>query len=75
VVITGAEYQVTIVDAPMVCVGCQVATLEAWEAGHAPEQCPKLEAMRPVLIALAKIHHAQFKAPEAILEESSTEEK
>lgn len=63
ITISGAEYPVTIVDAPLVCVGCRVATLEQWENGHAPEQCPKLEAMRPALIAIAKTHHAQFAKP------------
>ena len=59
IVIQGAEFPVTIVDAPLVCVGCKVATLEQWETGHAPEECPRLEAMRPFLIGIAKLHHAQ----------------
>ena len=57
-VLSGFEYTVTVCDAPYVCVGCQIATLEQWEAGHAPEECPRLESARPHLIALAKLHHA-----------------
>ena len=55
IVIAGGEYDVTITDTH-VQIGCMCHPLSWWRENPPPESCPKLEAMRDAIVAIAEAH-------------------
>jgi len=53
IVIAGGEYDVTITDT-YVQIGCMCHPLSWWRENPAPEACPRLEAMRDAIVAIAE---------------------